>query len=442
VEATISESRPAGVEILDVKAVEPVDDRLRHFSLSAPFPGAQQSAAGPYAFDFEGWALGDEQRVASVDLTCDGLTMQRVMLNSRDPELRDKHAGTANQGVQGFYRRVNALRLTTEFELGIDALFEDKSRVAVGRLSGTRSQLPPGPDHELQPLMITTLGRSGSTAIINLLSSHPQVVAYRPTETETRVASYWVDAFTQLTEPSSYLRQLFPNDLRRGWWLGDAGMTPRLDEDPDTRQWLAATNVEELAVVARGRIESFYRHIASRVDRTGATYFVEKCQPRAGLSAPAMLDELYPRAREVVLVRDFRDMICSMFSYKKGKAFAPRHGQTHEEHVERLGVSALSLYNNWHGRTNRAHLLRYEEWVRDPYPTVEALLDYLELDTGARSVEDMVGVLTESGRKLDYHRTTKEQGSSIGRWQRDLDDDQLELVERAFGPALEGFGYS
>jgi hypothetical protein len=154
--------------------------------------------------------------VASVDLTCDGLTMQRVMLNSRDPELRDKHAGTANQGVQGFYRRVNALRLTTEFELGIDALFEDKSRAAVGRLSGTRSQLPPGPDHELQPLMITTLGRSGSTAIINLLSSHPQVVAYRPTETETRVASYWVDAFTQLTEPSSYLRQLFPNDLRRG----------------------------------------------------------------------------------------------------------------------------------------------------------------------------------------------------------------------------------
>ena len=441
-EATISESRPAGVEILDVAAFEPVDDRLSHFSVTAPWPGAQQSAAGPYAFDFEGWALGREQRVASAELTFDGLTMQRVMLNARDSELRDAHPGNANQGVQGFYRRVNALRLPAEFELGIAVLLEDKSRIDVGRLSGSRSLLPPGPDRGLQPLMITTLGRSGSTAIINLLSSRPEVVAYRPTETETRVASYWVDAFTALTEPSSYLRQLFPTDLRRGWWLGDAGITPRLDEDPDTRQWLGAVNVEELAAVATGRIESFYRHIARRIERPGATYFVEKCQPRAGLSAPAMLDELYPRAREIVLVRDFRDMVCSMFSYKKGKAFAPRHGQTHEEHVERLGVSALSLYNNWRRRTNRAHLVRYEEWVRDPYPTVEALLDYLELDTGASSVEEMVSVLTESGRKLDYHRTTRQQDSSIGRWRRDLDDDQLELVERAFGPALEGFGYS
>jgi Sulfotransferase family len=440
VEATISESRPAGVEILDVEAFEPVDDRLCHFSLTAPWPGAQQSAAGPYAFDFEGWALGKDERVALADLTVDRLTMQQVMLNSRDPELRDRHPESSNKGVQGFYRRVNALRLQTEFELGIDVILGDKTRVNVGRMSGTRSQLPPGPDSELQPLMITTLGRSGSTAIINLLSSHPEVVAYRPTETETRVASYWVDAFTALTEPASYLRQLFPNDLRRNWWLGDAGITPRLDEDPDTRQWLAQVNVEELAALARGRIESFYRHLAPRVDRPDATYFVEKCQPRAGLSTPALLDEIYPRAREIVLVRDFRDMICSMFSYKKGKAFAPKHGQTHEEHVHRLGLSAMSLYNNWRGRSQRAHLVRFEDWVRDPYPTVKALLEYLELDTGTRSVEDMVDVLTESGQKLDYHRTTK-QDSSIGRWQRDLDDEQLELVEGSFGPALEGFGY-
>jgi hypothetical protein len=442
VEAAISESRPAGVEILDVSATEPVSDQLWHFSLVGPSPGAQQSAAGPYAFDFEGWVLGREQRVDSVDLTFDGLTMQRVMLNARDRDLRDRHPESANQGNQGFYRRVNALRLPTEFELAIDALFEDKSRVRVGRLSGTRSRLPNGPDGELQPIMITTLGRSGSTMIINLLSSHPEVVAYRPTETETRVASYWMDVFMALTEPSSYLRQLFPNDLRRGWWLGDAGITPRMDEDPDTRQWLAADGVEELAAMSRGRIESFYRQLAPRIGREHPTYFVEKCQPRAGHALPGLLDELYPRAREIVLVRDFRDMVCSMLSYKKGKAFAPKQGRTPEEHIEWLGVSALSLFHNWQRRTHSAHLIRYEDWVRDPYPAIEALLDYLELDSGARSVERMMSVLSESGRKLEHHRTTERQDASIGRWRRDLDAEQLELVERAFGAALEGFGYS
>jgi hypothetical protein len=441
VEATISESRPAGVEILDVSVGKPDSDRLCHFSLSAPSPGEQRFAAGPYAFDFEGWVLGRDERVAGMELTVNGFTVQYVMLNTRDRELRDRHPATANESLQGFYRRVNALRLTTEFELGIRAIFHDKSRVEVGELRGTRSRLPEGPEDELQPLMITNLGRSGSTAIINLLSSHPQVVAYRPTETETRVASYWMDVFMGLTEPVSYMRQLFPRDLRRGWWLGDAAPTPRLDEDPDTRQWLAADSVEELGVMCRGRIEAFYRQLAPRVGRPDATYFVEKCQPRVGLALPGLLDELYPRAREIVLVRDFRDMVCSMFSYKKGKAFAPRPGLTHEEHLKGIGVSALNLLHNWQRRSHQAYLVRYEDLVLNPFPTIQGLLAFLDLDASERSTNELVDVLSKSGRALQHHRTTKGQDSSIGRWRRDLDPNQLEQVEHAFGSALEGFGY-
>lgn len=444
-EATISESRPAGVEILDV-SVEELDDRLCHFSLSAPSPGEQRSAAGPYAFDFEGTVLGRDERVAGVELTVDGFTVQYVMLNTRDRELRDRYPDTPNDGVQGFYRRVNALRLTTDFELGIRAILQDKTRIDLGTLRGTRSRLSQGPEDELQPLMITNLGRSGSTAIINLLSSHPEVVAYRPTETETRVASYWMDVFMSLAEPVSYMRQLFPRDLRRGWWLGDAAATPRLDEDPDTREWLAEQAVEELAVMCRGRIEAFYRQLAPRVDRPGATYFVEKCQPRVGQALPGLLDELYPRAREIVLVRDFRDMACSMFSYKKGKAFAPKPGQTQEEHLEGIGVSALNLLHNWQRRSNQAYLVRYEDLVLNPFPMVQGLLEFLDLDASDRATSEMVDVLTSSGRSLQYHRTTKGQAqgqdASIGRWQRDLEPGQLEQVERALGPALAGFGYS
>jgi hypothetical protein len=441
VEATTSESRPAGVEILDASVAELDRERLSHFSLAGPAPGAQDSVAGPYAFDLEGWVLGREERVTAVDLLYDGLLVQRIMLNTRNRELVEQHPDTANKGIHGFYRRVNALRLPPEFEIEIVALFPDKSRVKVGELRGTRSKLPSGSGGELQPLLITTLGRSGSTAIINLLSSHEQVVAYRPTETETRVASYWMDVFMALAEPPSYLRQLFPRDLSRGWWLGGAEATPRLDDDPDTRRWLGVQSIEELATIARGRIEGFYRQLAPRVERPDAVYFTEKCQPRVGMALPDLLGELYPGAREVVLVRDFRDMVCSMFSYKKGQAFAPKPGSTLDEHVHNLGISALSLLQNWKRRSGAAHLVRYEDIVLDPYPTVEALLSYLDLDAGSRSVEEMASVLSQSGQKLQHHRTTQGRDASIGRWRRDLDPDQLELVEREFGPALEGFGY-
>jgi hypothetical protein len=313
--------------------------------------------------------------------------------------------------------------------------------VSVGQLRGQRSRLPAGSEDDLQPISITTLGRSGSTAIINLLSSHPQVVAYRPTETETRVASYWMDAFMSMAEPSSYLRQLFPNNLARNWWLGDFLETPRLDDDPETRDWLGVQAVDDLAAFCRGRIESFYRALAPRVGRPGATYFVEKCQPKVGSALPGLLGELYPHSREIVLVRDFRDMMSSMLTYKKGKAFAPPPGTSTEEHVEKLGKSALNLLQNWRRRADQALLVRYEDLVTEPRPTIEALLRYLDLDSSKAAVDELDQGFSKSGQELKHHRTTEGPAASIGRWRTDLEPEQLALVERCFAEALEGFGY-
>ena len=58
-----------------------------------------------------------------------------------------------------------------------------------------------------------------------------------------------------------------------------------------------------------------------------ATFFVEKFTSFAessdpARSVPAMIAELYPGAREIVLIRDLRDVVCSISAFTKKYAYA------------------------------------------------------------------------------------------------------------------------
>ena len=53
----------------------------------------------------------------------------------------------------------------------------------------------------------------------------------------------------------------------------------------------------------------------------------------------------------------------------------------------------------------------------------------------------MLAQLEEDIPELREHATSDSAQSSIGRWRTDLDAELAEACERAFGPALELFGY-
>ena len=152
-----------------------------------------------------------------------------------------------------------------------------------------------------------------------MLAAHPEVVAYRPFDYEPRVATYWMGVFRALSDPASYRRQLAPTGTIDGtWWLGEQTPLPRPIRDPALDPWLDVTAIGELAGVAQQRIERLYSEVAAAQGRPDAAFFVEKYRTDA---VPELMLELYPRAREVMLVRDFRDMIASMFAYneKRGR---------------------------------------------------------------------------------------------------------------------------
>ena len=79
--------------------------------------------------------------------------------------------------------------------------------------------------------------------------------------------------------------------------------------------------------------------------------------------------------------------------------------------------SAWALANAWQRRSDRAHLVRYEDFVLRPRETLESLLDYLGLDSGDATVEATLAAASQPDAAADAHRTAASPEASIGRWQ-------------------------
>jgi hypothetical protein len=430
----------AVVEILEV-AVEdcPREGPLAGCGIDMPEPGAVRPT-----FDLEvrGWAVGRKRVAVAVELASDDLLIRRAPLEVSRPNLAARLPATTQGDLIGFRAVTSLLRLPRDFDLSLQAVTEDGERAPVARLRGRRADLRTAFQPALEPLIVTTLGRTGSMMLMRMLEAHPEVLVYRPFRYEQRVASYWIEVMLALSEPASYFRQIAPAGSLddRTWWLGEGGTTPPGLRDDRLERWMGSEAVRELAEVSQTRIERLYEQVrAERGDRKSA-YFAEKCS--LGLSH--LVWELYPGAREIFLVRDFRDMVSSIIAFNRKRGvmgFGREAAQSDRDYIESLTGWAANLTRSFELRSDRSTLLRYEDLVLDPAPTLRALLEYLGVDHGEQLVAGMLEAVAEELPALAEHPTTTDPPSSIGRWQAELDGELLEACERAFGPALQAFGY-
>jgi hypothetical protein len=316
---------------------------------------------------------------------------------------------------------------------------DDDACVPLGSIRGRRGPVRSTFEPRFAPLMLTSTGRAGSTVFMHLLGAHPEVVVVPPYDHEPRVASYWLEVLISLAEPGSYLRQIAPmGPLHGRWWIGEEEPMPRGVRDKEVEAWLSMDAVEELAGFCQSRIEALYTRVAESQGREQAAYFGEKF---ATDRIPALVWELYPKAREVFLVRDFRDVVCSIIA-SSAKRSGNREGRAPETALSDARGRTMALAAAWQQRGDRAHLVRYEDLVREPGPAVRELLRYLDVDDSDAIVEKLVGALGERGAAADAHSTTPDQESSIGRWQRDLDPALQEELNVQLRLGLELFGYA
>jgi hypothetical protein len=410
------------VEILDV-------------SVSRGGLEAWPDEAPTFAINVGGWAFG----TAGVQFLHDADVLWEAPVGVERPDVAEAHPGVEGAARSGFYATLSSLPLPREFELRVAT----GEGAEVGMIRGRRAALPPPPGGGIRPLMLTGFSRTGSNLVLRLLGAHPEVVAYRPFQYEPRVLAYWAEVFRELTEPAAYLRQITTQGriAERGWWLGVEPPTPRPLFDPNVQRALALDTVEDAAAFCRNRIARVYERIGAQAGRPGARLFAEKQLPGAG---PTIAWELYPDAREVFLVRDFRDMVASVLAWRArfgGSWFGHAAAETDEAFVHSLGRFAANLVASRRRRADKAHVLRYEDLLTGPEVTVSGLVAYLGVDPAGAGREAMAASLLERTPESERYRTTETARASIGRWRRDLPEELKRAAQEAFAPALVEFGY-
>jgi hypothetical protein len=295
--------------------------------------------------------------------------------------------------------------------------------------------------------MIYTPGRTGSTWLIHHLIEHPQIVARRIYPYETRTGEYWMQVLKVLTDPSG------PHDeFESQEWAGVVGRPMHYlgaplrslipDRGIELNRWLGSTHVEHIANVCQRSVDGYYKQVAIHQGKVEALFFVEKFFEVNYLSR--IMSTLYPKCREIFLIRDFRDMFCSMLAFSsrnRSSTFGRGCEDSDDDFLQTLQRRIMSLIGEWETRASRSLLVRYEDFVTDPGTTLGVVCEYLDLDASAAIIDEISSRALATKRTLAGHQTISDANATVGRWQHDLNRELIDSCERAFGELLARFGY-
>jgi hypothetical protein len=438
-------------EVRDISLLPERSERLHGFEIESPAVG---SSYDHYVLHMIGWAAGRDSPAVFVEVFHNDRLLRTVPVRGPNADVAAAR-GFPDETECVFHAILALIGLGLEARLSLRVVLGDDSRVPVGSIAVRRQAVRAGYEPRIQPLIVTTLGRSGSTWLMQMLASHPQVVVFRRFPYESTPAKYWLHALRVLSEPVNLVESAHPNTFDDPWWVGNNPYhDDRVYEQDRLEAWFARSHVESMAASTQRTIDDWYTTLARTQAQPDVSYFAEKHVWPNYL--PDLIWELYPRAKEVFLVRDFRDMASSIMAFDEKRGFAgfgrPEHSSDEEYVRGEMQRMVADLQRSWQARSDRAHLVRYEDLVLEPSETLTSMLDYLELDSSPGTVNEVLArgseeVLTLPGfsyeaSEIAAHRTLSDPKATVGRWRSEGDGSLPALAEEVFGEALREFGYT
>jgi hypothetical protein len=287
-------------------------------------------------------------------------------------------------------------------------------------------------EQTLTPLLVTHLPRSGSTLCMASLNRHQQIVIAERYPFEVKPATYYARAARLLTQPGNHEGSASPTEFMRdpvrlgfnpfNHWTFDAVFKDPQLKDHYFERAAKTALFESLRSVAM----DYYRHLAADQSKFSARFFAEKCEVQGGIRESVL--DLFPSAREILLVRDPRDMLCSSVSYFKRPL--------DQDLLQNLrnGCEAIRQIALQPGK--RTLVVKYESLIFDQPGTLKVIARFLELTEPAWS-----GAAIEDLGLFNRHATTDSPEASVGRWKTDLSAEQRTMCGQVFGRFLSQFGY-
>ena len=172
----------------------------------------------------------------------------------------------------------------------------------------------------LGAIMVTAPGRSGTTLMMSRLAQSPQICVAETPPFEVRHISYWATVVSTLMRAADYERSMHPDQLEGdGFKVGSNPFSHQLYSGAFQSQEIAieyfnAYCLAEFDDLARKLIVEYYLRVRDDQSKQTASLFAEKCN---NLHRPTRLfaRRVFPNLKEILLIRDPRDLLCSQLSY-------------------------------------------------------------------------------------------------------------------------------
>jgi hypothetical protein len=379
-----------------------------------------------YTTRVTGWALDDADLAKSlrIDIEVNGSSVGSVEADRPRPDLQ-KEFGAGSHGFA--YEFMPPLSIVRDHHVRV--LVRGPS-VVLPRGDRRLSAVSIGPGGRLMPVLVSASGRAGSTILMQKLAMHPSVSVANLRPFETELLKYYGHAFTVLSTVGDHEKAGKPESFVDNFrFLGANPFYTRsfqnaFKDKQRFGQFYEDFVPRELARSFRAIITEFYLSLAEDAGKIGVSHFAEKNQ----LSGQArwFARNLYGPVREIVLVRDLRDTLCSFRSF---------WSQPLPEAMRLLTLSYKSIMAVRDEARSDVLFVKYEDLILHEKATLRTIAEFLGVGDFAPEDPDAEGALFE------IHATSKSPADSIGRWRQDLSAEDIAATTRAFEPLLRAFGY-
>lgn len=376
-----------------------------------------------------GWAA-DPNRPASETVV--RIAVDDLRFGAKADEMREELRGTfpGATGTHGFSTAsLHAFPLSPFVDHEIEVTFAATGAlVPGGRAAIPRLGSAAGEAGKRRPVVVSSSGRAGTSLLMARLAGHPDILVAGEHPFEIKQIGYYAAAFNALTLPADRVRSTDPNtmlakdkrfSIGSNPWAGDPALGPAFAQFWNERLPDALRHGFSAA------IESFYDIVAAETGKTAARHFAEKIGSvdlaREGAAY------FFGGADEIIMIRDPRDVVCSSKHFWKRAA---------EASVKTLRGQYAGFLRPRREAGARQHVVRYEDLVTAPDQTMAGVFRFLGLqpDGAARDARREAEIFA-------VHGTASSVQDSIGRWRRDLSDEEKDHANRELATLIERFGY-
>ena len=396
---------------------EPLPDPVAALDIERPVAGARWS--GP-SLELSGWVLGRTAPPSCVEVLHGGRVIRRLPVHVQRADLPPAQRALPDGEAAGFAGMVSTIGLPAELRLELVVAFTGGARARVAVIEARRTPLAPRFVPTLRPLLVVTLEDMVPPSALVALGVHPRIVGLRQPPYVADTAKYWLQALRLLAEPT-----MGPAD--------EAGLR-HVVREPSPGDGLYLDRVAELC---QRNIDSWYLELGDHQLKRKARYFAERFTPGPLLAAAR---ELYDDAREILLVRDPRQWLASAHRALAAQGRGGADGEPPEAWVRRQGGALAELQAHAEATGKEALLLRHEDLLLRPEPTVRALLRHLALDADDHAVSVLLGDMRVEIRATGEKPATAPR--EHGTWQDGLSPAVSAVIDEVTSAPLRAFGYA